>query len=170
MVRTGHTQTTEILPETIIHTSLGDGQDSRLKAFSIFHIQNLSKVPNVQIILKRHWQAALPHFYCHQHYLIIRKQAFIFETVEYANVFHLKSMVSTERPYVYLQPINPSSQEKRLEGIIHLKMNLKNKFHWHFFGLSELFHRIESICIFFSIQMVFTGHIGPGMPQNNSQI
>ena len=36
--KTGHTQTTEILPEATIHTSLSDGYSTDSRVFSIFPI------------------------------------------------------------------------------------------------------------------------------------
>lgn len=47
-------------------------------------------------ILKRCWPATMSNFYSHQHHLVIRKQAFTFKTIQNANVFHLKSEVSSD--------------------------------------------------------------------------
>lgn len=105
-VTTGHTQTIEILPEIIIHTSLSDFGDHNVK--SIFSLSYLELQQNSKRLgyTKRHWQAAMPNFFCRQYYLIIKKQALFSKLFNMPTYLNLKSMVSSDRPYVYFQPRN----------------------------------------------------------------
>lgn len=102
-VMTGHTQTIEILPESIIHTSLSDFGDHKIK--SIFSLSHLELQQNSKYLCytKRHWQAAMLNFSCPQYYLIIRKQALFSKLFNMPTYLNLKSMVSSDRPYVYFQ-------------------------------------------------------------------